>query len=187
MNCVLRNCVCSLVLVVACVLSAIGKNSIGANEANSSDHFQWQEHTHLSWDDFKGVVNAPHDESAAATYCSIGFKTNTPAPGAKPEIVVYNSFYINRSWVREDAKIQSILDHEQGHFDLCEIYTRKLKSMVAHFDLDSPGAKNVLMDIYAQVSSEYETRQQAYELETTHGTNLAEQRRWQRIIGSELM
>jgi len=174
-------------MVIAGAFSATGKDNGRAEEANAKEQFQWQEHTRLSWDDFKGVVNAPHEESAAATYCSIGFKTNIPAPGAKPEIQVYNAFYINRSWVKSDAKIQSILDHEQGHFDLCEIYTRKLKSRVANFDLNTPGAKQALMDIYAQVSNEYETRQQAYEQETTHGTDLDAQKKWQDTIANELM
>ena len=89
--------------------------------------------------------------------------------------------------MRSDARVQSILDHEQGHFDLCEIYTRKLKYRVSNFDLGTPGVKQVLMDIYSEVSREYETRQQAYEVETNHGTNIAQQKRWQEMIANELI
>jgi len=187
MNYALRICVYVLVVCVSFLTyaTAIGKNN--TNETASKDRFQWNEHARLTWDDFKGEVKAPHDESAAATNCGIGFKTSMPTAGGKPEIIVYNVFYTNKSWVRPDARIQSILDHEQGHFDLCEIYTRKLKERTNNFDLTAPGAKQKLMHIYAEVSSEYETRQQAYELETIHGTNLAEQRKWQGIIATELM
>jgi hypothetical protein len=148
--------------------------------------FQWKEHTRLSWSDFQGPVTTVQQESAAATCCSIGFRTNTSSDG-RTEVEVYNTFYVNKSWVKEDARIQSILDHEQGHFDLCEIYTRKLKQRIAAIDMNADGVKQQLMHIYSEVSSEYEARQQAYELETTHGTVMAEQKRWQQMIADELM
>ena len=133
-----------------------------------------------------GKVTATHDESAAATYCSIGFKTSAPAAGSTQEIIVYNTFYVNKSWVRTDAHIPSILDHEQGHFDLCEIYTRQLRDRMRDIDPAAPGMKDLLMQIYAEVSNEYEARQQAYEQETIHGTDLATQKKWQQAIAAEL-
>jgi hypothetical protein len=191
MNCVRRNCVYALIGLLTCFLCfpALGKEN-NINETNSQstqDHFQWNEHARLSWDDFKGMVNATHDESAAATCCSIGFRTNRATPDSKPEIIVYNIFYTNKSWVRSDAHIQSVLEHEQGHFDLCEIYTRKLKKCMDGIDLNMPGVKQELMRVYSELSNEYEARQQAYEHETIHGTNIAEQKRWQEMIARELI
>ena len=188
MNCVQRNCVYTLlgICVSVTALPVVGKENRKADESILVDKFQWKDHGRLSWDDFRGAVNATRDESAAATYCSIGFKTNTVAPGSAPTLEVYNTFYSSRSWVRSDARMQSILDHEQGHFDLCEIYTRKLKDRLGRFDLSTPGIKQVLMNIYTEVSREYEARQQAYEEETTHGTNIVRQKQWQQNIASEL-
>jgi hypothetical protein len=187
MNCAQRICVYALVgLSCIATVKAVAKDADSVDETNSPDRFQWHDHTKLSWDDFKGAVNATHDESAAATYCSIGFKTAATTPGGKPEIVVYNSFYINKSWVRSDARIQSILDHEQGHFDLCEIYTRKLKERMNNFNFDIPNVKQALISIYTELNKEYELRQQAYEQETVHGTNIMEQKKWQVVIASEL-
>lgn len=185
---VLGKCVYALLGLSMWVISygADAKDSATSVEAVSRKQFQWNEHTRLSWEDFKGPVTTVQEESAAATCCSIGFRTNLAANG-KPEVIVYNTFYTDKSWVKEDARIQSILDHEQGHFDLCEIYTRKLRERMALVDLMAPGAKQSMMSIYAEISKEYEDRQQAYELETTHGTILAEQRRWQEAIAKELM
>lgn len=189
MNCVQRVCVFAMIgfSTVFSSITTIAREDIATNGALTVKQFQWKDHARLSWEDFKGPVSTSHDESAAATCCSIGFKTTAPVDGGKPGLVVYNTFYVNKSWVREDAHLQSILDHEQGHFDLCEIYTRKLRERMSTLDLSSPGIKQQMMDIYAQVSNEYEARQQAYELETTHGTNFAEQRKWQQAIASELM
>lgn len=168
------------------VLSTSAKDDAVSVSAVPKMQFQWREHTKLSWSDFQGPVTAVERESAAATCCSIGFRTNMLSDG-RTEVEVYNTFYANKSWVKEDARIQSILDHEQGHFDLCEVYTRKLKQRIAKVDMNAAGVKQELMRIYSAVSSEYEARQQAYELETTHGTIIAEQKRWQQMIANELM
>jgi hypothetical protein len=158
----------------------------GTSEATAKkDQFQWQEHSRLSWDDFRGsayIANA----AAAVTNCGIGIKTNVSTPGTRPEIIVYNTFYTGKSWVRTDAKIQSILDHEQGHFDLCEIYTRKLRERVSKFDITIAHEKQALINTYTTLNKEYESRQQAYEQETIHGTNIKEQKRWLDMISREL-
>jgi len=165
-----------------------GKSITSNNNSSnvSVAEFQWKDHNKLSWDDFRGPVHAANDESAAATHCGIGFRINTSSEGDKPEILVYNTFYVNKSWVRSDAKIASILEHEQGHFDLCEIYTRMLKARMVRFDYNSSNVKSALMDIFTDVNNEYENRQQAYEYETAHGTDISEQKKWQRTINAEL-
>jgi len=152
-----------------------------------SDQFPWSETRKLSWDDFRGAARPAADEFAAVTHCGIGFKLNAAVPGATPQVAVYNKFYANQSWVRNDAKIPSILEHEQGHFDLCEIYTRKLREQMSDVDINTPNVKNVLMTIYSAINSAYERRQQAYEQETAHGTNINQQKKWVKMMAAELM
>ena len=195
MNCALRTCVYAFVtgfLLYPHGFAAIargGKDSkIGSascNSSSSAEEFNWSENRRLSWEDFKGPVKAVSEESAAATNCGIGFKT-VGGKNGKPEVVVYNTFYTNRSWVRSDAKIPEILVHEQGHFDLCEIYTRKLRQRMTNFNFDVADVRSALMNIYEQLQNEYELRQQAYETETTHGTNIPVQKKWQQRISQEL-
>ncbi|GAA4464458.1 hypothetical protein GCM10023093_14840 [Nemorincola caseinilytica] len=163
---------------------AKGKTNV-TSEVRASDRFSWSEHRKLSWEDFKGPSDGGSHESAAATCCSIGFKIDNTGTGDR-KVTVYNTFYIDRSWVKEDARIGSILAHEQGHFDLCELYTRKLRERTAAIDVNAKDLKQQLMDIYAAVNDEYEARQQAYEYETTHGTDLPAQNRWERMIQREL-
>jgi hypothetical protein len=159
-----------------------------ATSAANVTEFQWKEHSRLSWDDFRGpvAVTDDEDETAAVTHCGMGFKTAPGAPGEKPQIIVFNKFYTNKSWVRGDAKLPEILEHEQGHFDLCEIYTRKLRARITGFDLDKSNARQALYDIYYSINGEYEARQQRYEDETTHGVNEREQKRWTATIEREL-
>jgi len=197
MNCVLRSVVCAFslgFLVFSHNTAALAKSE--KDRASASDNvntsagtrlseFKWNGQRKLTWDDFRGPVTASDDMSAAATHCSIGFTTARGADGNQ-KVIVYNTFYANMSWVRPDARIQSILDHEQGHFDLCELYTRVLRQRMANFNFDVADVRGALMSIYDQVTKEYEDRQQAYEAETTHGTNIAVQHRWMASIANEL-
>ena len=148
--------------------------------------FQWDANRKLSWDDFRGDAMPETERSAAATHCGIGFKTKTEGPDKKQKVVVYNTFYTSKSWVRPDAKKPSILEHEQGHFDLCEIYTRKLRARMEQFDFSAADIRTALMGIYDEISREYESRQQAYEQETVHGTNVPAQKHWREMIAMEL-
>lgn len=151
--------------------------------------FQWKEHNVLSWEDFKGPVRANNEESAAATHCGIGFKLSASKEGTQPQIIVYNNFYINKSWVKPDAMMPEILCHEQGHFDLCEIYTRKLNNKMNSFSASAVADKNIhqaLMSLYLEVKNEYEDRQQQYEEQTLHGTIKGQQKKWQKMIATEL-
>ena len=198
MICAGRSCVYAVFLgffIGAQATAAAGKTGkedkpVASTEASitnsTTKEFRWEEHNKLSWDDFKGPVNAETEKSAAATHCGIGFKTITDAPTGKPVIVVYNTFYTSKSWVRADAKVPSILDHEQGHFDLCEIYTRKLRARMNVFDFSVADTRQALMSIYNEVSNEYESQQRAYEQETVHGTNTAAQKRWRQMMSLEL-
>lgn len=154
--------------------------------ASAATTFEWKEHSKLSWDDFRGPVGNPNDATVAVTHCGMGFKTAPVKDGEKPQIIVFNKFYTEKSWVMSDAKLPEILEHEQGHFDLCEIYTRKLKVALESVDFDKPNARKTLYDTYYRINAEYEDRQQRYEDETTHGTIDKEQKRWTSNIAHEL-
>ena len=194
-----KNCVYAIflgvsILTYCTVAFAKGEEkTLKTAAAPATAEFHWSDHSKLSWDDFKGGIGTDEEEVAAATHCGIGFRTTSPATtDDKPVIEVYNLFYANKSWVKPDAKVPEILTHEQGHFDLCEIYTRKLRSRLSKFDLPAnPQAfttdiKSALVAIYNEVSNEYESQQQAYEEETIHGTDIAGQKKWTDLIAQEL-
>jgi hypothetical protein len=150
--------------------------------------FSWTADRKLNWDDFRGPVQPYSTENiAAATFCAIGFETNTVTlENQKLKVNVFNTFYTRKSWVRDEEKNPNILAHEQGHFDLCELYTRKLRERMADINVDIHSLRAKLKGIYAQLQKEYQERQQLYEDETNHGLIYNEQDRWQNMITLEL-
>jgi hypothetical protein len=148
--------------------------------------FSWDPARRLTWEDFRGHVQ-PYttDNIAAATYCAIGFETNNVTAGNKVKINVFNNFYPTKSWARNEEKDTHILAHEQGHFDICELYTRKLRERMACAQVDA-SCLSKLKVIYRELQKEYEARQELYEDQTNHGLIYAEQNRWQNDISQEL-
>lgn len=148
--------------------------------------FAWDPSRRLTWEDFRGPVQSYTVENiAAATYCSIGFETIKAPGNGQVRVNVFNSFYPTKSWARDVEKNVHVLAHEQCHFDICELYTRKLRERMAGIPVDF-STLDKLKAIYRQVQKEYETRQEALENETDHGLIYAEQDRWQKSIANEL-
>jgi hypothetical protein len=177
------------VFPVFCAQSVAAKGNRSENGVISKpDEISWQRDRKLSWDDFRGLVPKDAEEqTAAATFCGIGFETNViTRKSPNIDIRVYNTFYTNNSWVRPEERNEAILMHEQGHFDLCELYTRKLRAEMSNVAVDVNTLKPVLRDIYERVQTEYRKRQETYETETAHGVNYNEQHKWEKILEKEL-
>lgn len=149
--------------------------------------FSWSPHLRLSWGDFRGPVPIGRGNVAAETSCGIGFETNVVSRGTPIHFRVYNTFSTTRSWVRPDARVPEVLEHEQGHFDLCELYTRKLRARFNGTEGITPeNLRRITRAVWADVHGEYTDRQEQYEEETAHGLNREGQIAWTAYLEKEL-
>ena len=149
---------------------------------------EWAANRKLTWEDFKGNPKSiSNSNTAAQTYCGFGFQTNYVTILTKAKIFTKNTFNCNLSWVRPDQKDRAdLLEHEQGHFDLCEVYTRQLRKKLEEkkltvFNLNTD-ANIIFKDVYAL----YLDRQELYEKETNYGLNRQKQIEWTTTISKEL-
>jgi len=149
--------------------------------------FEWNAHRPLTWDDFKGPVRAGTPSTTAAeTNCGMAIETNLVTSKRKAKVYVYNTFDKKASWVREGKKLDEILEHEQGHWNICEIYTRKMQAAFDAQIIMGDQLNATATKIYNKISQEYQQRQQAYENETQHGMVVSEQKRWTLLLNNEL-
>ena len=103
----------------------------------------------------------------------------------KPLITVTNTMEPLLSWAATQGKSADVLNHEQRHFDLNEVYARKL---TAH--LDAPHVTGATTDAVrtalkkeinataAAVLDMASNMQSLYDEETAHGTNAVVQASW---------
>jgi hypothetical protein len=172
-----------------------GANLIKITDRKSPDQWsthekeiEWTASRKLTWEDFKGSPKTiSNSNTAAQTYCGFGFQTNNVTMFNKAKIFTTTSFTTNLSWVRPDQKDRmDLLEHEQGHFDLCEVYARQLRKTLEEKKLTAFNLNTDANVIFKRVSASYLERQELYESETQYGTDRKKQIEWMKLIASEL-
>lgn len=149
---------------------------------------EWTADRKLTWEDFKGSPKPiSNSNSAAQTYCGFGFQANGATILSKTKIFTKNTFTCNLSWVRLDQKDRAdLLEHEQGHFDLSEVYTRQLRKKLEEKKLTALNMNTDADIIFKNVYALYLDRQELYEKETNYGLVRQKQMEWTTGIDKEL-
>lgn len=147
---------------------------------------EWSKNRKLTWNDFKGkvVLYQPFD---AESHCGFGFKSNVVKLFGKTTMKITNTFDCNSSWVSPKSKNNNkLLEHEQLHFDLSEIYARHLRKKLFEKKLSYFNVVNESNKIFYEVFDLYKERQNLYDTETKHGTEEIAQKKWKETIQNEL-
>jgi len=76
--------------------------------------------------------------------------------------------------------------HEQGHFDITEIYARKLDNALREYNFNPKRFKTDLDEIYKDIMEEKEELQNQYDLETDYSRSKEKQAEWLKKIQKEL-
>ena len=143
------------------------------------DIIVWQEGKLLTWDDFQGKPAKRF--SAASTHYNT-FKT-TEEKGNKAEVVVEAIFYKNKSWKKMSWCNNDVLAHEQKHFDIVELYARKLRKQILERKYSSyTNVKAVTDSLYDAMDKEMDLFQDKYDDETDASMNGDKQREWNKMI-----
>lgn len=93
------------------------------SQQSSIDTLHWREDYKLKWDDFKA---APDTNSIGGAGTVSGLTTFSQyTSDTTIEIIIKAVFYKNKSWVKEGWQTDYALNHEQGHFNITEVFARK--------------------------------------------------------------
>lgn len=147
----------------------------------------WRAEWRLSWADFQGPV--PMGASAAATTASgISYSYQAQLEGkGKVEVVfdIQAHFYPSESWYRPDVCDDHILKHEQLHFDIAEIFARKLRQRLEAKQF-TKNIKAEVKQIYQKTVRDLSKFQNQYDRETDFSRNRENQLLWNELIGRML-
>jgi len=146
-------------------------------QSNDEELITWTEAKKLTWADYKGQVKTGTDAAAStATYLGIEYNFNSKGFGYK----ITCSFSKTKSWGLH--KTDYILAHEQGHFDIAEIFARKLNKEMSRYKFNKNNFKDELKKIYLDITTEKEEMQNEYDKETNHSINKEKQAEWLKKI-----
>lgn len=141
------------------------------------DRIEWSASRKLAWSDYKGQPD-PQISAAASTttYLSIEYEIEN----GKLLYFISSTFSPARSWVRHPT--DHVLGHEQGHFDIAELYARRLHQRMLNYRFDRSNFREKLENIYQTIQKEKDDLQNQYDRETDHSRNEAKQKEWEEKI-----
>jgi hypothetical protein len=144
--------------------------------------YTWDENKRLKWSDFQGepIANAAE---AAMTASSVEFSYYVK--GNQIGWTVMAKYFPKLSWSRKEDQSKYILQHEQLHFDITELYARLFRQRLAE---NVKSAKDVsrLKAIGKQIMDEWAHEENEYDRETKHSLNEEKQDEWNANIAERL-
>lgn len=143
----------------------------------------WQTDRKLTWDDFQGEVPTNTNLSAMS---HTGMEHNYTFKNNILEIDAQCSFEKLKSWSKINNRTDALLKHEQGHFDITEIYIRKFRKQITEIEFNSKNIHEKFENNMRKINSEYNNCQNLYDKETNHHINQKKQAEWEEKIANDL-
>lgn len=170
----MKNIVYILVLLIAQVTFAQDKE------------LPWRKDFKLTYTDFEAIPNKNHPY-AAITYSgmSYGFSAEVVNGEVSVDYEVKCFFVANKSWMKMHLADENLLAHEQLHFDITELFARKLRKQLSKMTF----TENVKAEIRAAYKEQHEAKKQyqnLYDEETNHSKRIKKQKEWEVKVANEL-
>lgn len=149
----------------------------------------WKSTARLTWDDFQGEKKFSKFASAATSYKIDIFPLEVMVDEKGniqdyEKLTVRAQFYKRHSWTSTESIF--LLEHEQLHFDIAELFARKIKKRFAELKSAKESRFSKYQENYSLIWNQCRKYQKQYDLETKHGQNLASNQKWEQLISLEL-
>jgi hypothetical protein len=148
-------------------------------------YLDWNERRKLSWSDFQAE---PPVQSAHAALTNSGINLDLMLQNKEFNVKVHARFNPDKSWKRRDIEnSEYLLAHEQLHFDLTELYARKLrKAFLTRKWKENENVNAIFNELYQSNQDQLWKVQDIYDAETEHSINREAQAKWNRAIADSL-
>lgn len=162
----------------------VNENEGGKN--TKGDTIIWNENYKLKWTDFKGSSGL--SSFMAQSNCIFSYRALPKMKNGAMELHIRlnASFDRNHSWVIAGHQKDTLLAHEQLHFDICELNIRHLRKRILDLTLNPMEFDVQINSLFSEVWNLYQNQQQSYDNETGHGIISEKQLFWQAKIQEEL-
>lgn len=145
------------------------------------DELSWNEYYKLQWDDFQGE---PDKNSLGDAATAVRIKAKPFIVKKKIHYDVVAIFTRNKSWYRDTSA--ELLAHEQLHFDIAELYARKIRRQIAEMRRQGVNDIKTYNTAIHELLLESNQVDAQYDAETLHGAMTRKQAAWSDKIKGEL-
>lgn len=150
------------------------------NKTNT--YLNWNSNRKLTWNDFQKEADAS-DPLHAMTSTNISVQAH--CDGNEMKFDVKCQFAVLDSWTKNKSS-ESLLQHEQLHFDITEIYARQLRQKLEQQKSLCTGDKRKFNAVVNKVFADWKKTQERYDAESKHGIDGAKQQQWTENVANLL-
>lgn len=152
---------------------------------NFDNKIIWEGDSRLNWKDFSGSANNfVFYHAYSMTGIAYDVLTNSPKSA---QFFIYSYFDKNQSWVKNGQETDYLLNHEQMHFDLCELYRRKFAKRLTDRTFTHQNISSEMKIIFDDIFRGFEQIQKQYDAETNHARIKEKQKEWNAFVQAELL
>ena len=137
----------------------------------------------LNWHDYQGTADYALGDVAALT--SSGIVSWKGCKNGKIDFEIRAYFDKKQSWVKPEAYTTYHLAHEQGHFDITEIYSRRLDIALKERGFVC-GEEEQFEDFINAFLEDWQRSEKQYDIDSGFSTKPAQQLIWLEKIRAEL-
>jgi len=147
----------------------------------AQDTLYWSAKRKLSWKDFKGSPDSLSGHNAMTT-AGIGYGIRYGEKSFSYTVDCY--FLCKSSWTMTDSV--TVLAHEQGHFDISELFARKMRKAFSAYVYNFATVSGDLRKIQLEMIRLREEMNNLYDKETDYSRDKKQQQHWSNKIRAEL-
>jgi hypothetical protein len=143
----------------------------------------WDDSYLLTWDDFMGKEINHKNNPDALSYLELPLLISYDS-NKKPIYTVVALF--NRCKSFTSKYHYSLLDHEQQHFNILEIFARKIRKSVDALNKVENTTPKDIFNLYYKYQDSISNHQHRYDVQTDYSRNGRKQRIWNLTIKNKL-
>jgi len=151
--------------------------------ADSNEIIYWSPNYKLDWNDFKGQPRFDYQSISALT--SSGIVHYKGCKDGEITFKVQAYFEKDESWVKDEARTEHHLSHEQIHFDITELAARRLRKSLKERRFQC-GEEAEFETFVSSYLDNWRSEQKAFDLMTRHSLDKEQQDEWFYKINMEL-
>jgi hypothetical protein len=149
----------------------------------------WNENYKLEWKDFKGVLDPNIFANALTTY-KIEIIPENVLVDAEDNIQDYKNLTVVAKFIKDKSwsisKSDNLLAHEQLHFDIVELFSRKIRKKFNELKSENEQRFSIYASAYELLWQECRKYQKKYDSETESGILIDENNIWINKIKQEI-
>jgi hypothetical protein len=156
-------------------------NKIVAQEKDSIIY--WSQYEPLVWADFEGIKTDLSEAAAARSRLQIQVLTSLKVDG-NYKCHYFATFNRKKSFTIVNDSL--VLNHEQIHFDIQELFVRKMRKYFELLKIQGPQKTSICRDVFNKYYKSLDSLQLLYDAETKHSIEKKSQLDWNREISIKL-